>query len=712
MPLTYTDRLAALRETKVRHTLAKKAQNGYMDSDDYGTVPLPDGYHFTPTPTGDKPFFYGAMGNAVNFAALLAVHPVYVDPLEILAGRWADMLPFYRGGAFDKLYPHPELTAAQVAYGINSGIGADAHFACDYRIGLSLGFGGLLEKIAACRAANPAKTEFYEAEAITVGGIIAFIDRHIEEIQRLLESEARPEIRATLKDMLQCNQRIRTAPPETFLEACQWISWFSVVSRIYDRDGAGCNLDVLLHPYYARDKEAGRLDDETAIFILANLLLIETHYHQLSGADEHGADTTNALSYLVLEAAHRLNTSANLTVRIHEGIDKDFLRKSVAYLFEDRNGWPRYSGDKGLMGYLQNQGVTQADARARIAVGCNWMAVPGKEYPLNDCIKINVAKVFETAFDEMMDSDDAPGLDALLARMQSHLTKSVALVAEGILLHLEHQQHVMPELVMNLMMMDTLELGEDISVCARLKTMGVDGVGLGTVADSLAAMEQRVVQEQRLTFGELHQALRQDFAGDERMRLMLRSSPRYCQGNSLGDKWAQVISRMFTDTVRAQKMPGTIQLIPGWFSWSSTITFGKQVGATPDGRHAFAPVTHGANPNPGFRTDGAATAMATGIAAIQCGYGNPCPLQIELDPKLTREQGGVECVEQLLKVHMEQGGTLININILDRDKLMAAHANPLRYPDLVVRVTGFTAYFATLSPAFRQLVVDRFIEAV
>ena len=71
----------------------------------------------------------------------------------------------------------------------------------------------------------------------------------------------------------------------------------------------------------------------------------------------------------------------------------------------------------------------------------------------------------------------------------------------------------------------------------------------------------------------------------------------------------------------------------------------------------------------------------------------------------------MEAVENLILTHNEMGGTLININILSKQKLLEAHEDPNRHPDLVVRVTGFTAYFATLSPKFRQLVVDRFISA-
>lgn len=713
-PITYQERIQLLREKKIQHTLEKTKKEGYMDGDDYGTVPLPDDYHFNPPYAPGRDYLLGAMDNARAFAAFLKNHPLYVDPLEILAGRWADMLPHYRRAdrAYRANFPYEELKDGQEFYNINSGIGADAHCACDYHIGLQLGFGGMLEKIRKYREEHgPEKREFYDAEEMVVLAIQDFIKRHIDLAETLFQKEEDPELRRTLSLMIQTNRRILSHKPETFLEACQWIAWFNTCSRMYDRDGAGCCLDDILYPYYQADLDAGRITKEDALFILANLLLNDTHYYQLSGADENDNDLTNPLSYLILDAAHALNVSANLTVRVHDHIDPAFMKKAVWCLFHDRNGWPRFSGDRGLMNYMKNEGVSKADARSRIAVGCNWMAVPGLEYPLNDCIKINVARVFEAAMQEMEQEGDC-SVNRLFSLFESHLDRAIDITARGVQHHLNHQHEVMPELVMNLMMQNTLERGEDISVCAKYLTMGVDGVGLGTVADSFAALEQRVETDKILGWNEMFDALRSDYAGaaGERIRLMLKSSPRYCQGNSRGDFWAQKISALFAKKVHEYPMPGRSQLVPGWFSWSSTIAFGKAVGATPDGRHAHTPVTHGANPNPGFRKDGAATAMATGIAKIQTAYGNTCPLQLEMDPKISADDGGLENVERLLRTHIEMGGTLININILDRDKLMAAHKDPMLYPDLVVRVTGFTAYFATLSPEFRQLVVDRFVD--
>lgn len=712
--LTFERRMQMLREKKIQHTFKKREQQGYMDADDYGTVPVPDDYSFTPKPNTPWGGIYGAAACAENFAALLDAHAVYVDPLEILCGRWRKMLTEYRmaGGTWnEKKYPYEHLKPLHKKYDIIHGIGADSHCAPDFSIGLGLGFGGLLEKVRKYRDINTSAKEFYDAEETVLLATQRFIRRHIDKIERVLGEEKRPELRKTLEMMLEANRNIVSAPPKTFLEACQWVAWYNIITRIYDRDGAGFQLDVMLTPYYERDIAQGRLTDDLARFILANLLLVETHYYQLSGVDDNGRDQTCRLSWLVLEAAHMLNSSANLTVRVHPNVDGKYLAKAVEYLFVDRNGWPRFCGDLPLVkGYMKNSCDEKA-ARSRIAVGCNWMAAPGTEFPMNDCIKVNLAKIFEVAYYDMTEHEQ-PSTDALGECFKKHLKAAVEAVAEGVNLHLEHQHEQLPELVINLMMRDTIEKGLDITQCPRLKTIGLDGAGLAVVADSFAALQQRIENEKRATWEEVTTALKNDFEGvqGERLRLMLLSSERYCQGGSLGDAWARWITDAFSDIVHNQPMPEGRRFVPGWFSWSNTIILGKTVGATPNGRRAGKPVSHGANPNPGFRRDGATTAQSTGIALVQPGYGNSAPLQLEFDPKMSMEEGGVERVLKLIKTHFEMGGTLININVLDGEKLLAANRNPDEYPDLVVRVTGFTAYFVSLSPEFRQLVVDRFLE--
>ena len=191
---------------------------------------------------------------------------------------------------------------------------------------------------------------------------------------------------------------------------------------------------------------------------------------------------------------------------------------------------------------------------------------------------------------------------------------------------------------------------------------------------------------------------------------MLSHSARYGGGNTISDQWAVKISESYSNQVRSvsQKYPG-YQFIPGWFSWSNTIVLGKQVGATPNGRHAFEPINHGANPHPGFRKDGALTAMSNSICAVQPGYGNTAPVQLELDPGMGRGEEAVQKIADYIMTLFEQGATLLNINIVNGQQILEADKDPSKYPNLVVRVTGFTAYFCSLTPEFRKLVVDRIL---
>jgi len=714
--LTYDARLASLRAKKEAQTEEKIRRLGYMNEDDYGLVLPPEGFSWQPTPNHANGSFYGLDGWSKNFRSLLDCHPVYVDPMDALAGRYMFLLNRMRKSNWPPELDYSHLKPEQQKYGIISGIGNDAHFAPDYRIGLELGWGGLLDKVRRCRGQHgPEKADFFQAEEDVIVGIQGLIRRTVVRIEQLQAAEADPVLAENLAEMARVNRRLIDAPPETFREACQWIGWFNLASRTYNRDGAGGQLDALLWPYYQRDVAAGRIDEEEATFTIACLLLGDTRYYQLGGPDAEGRDQTNALSFMILEAAHRLGATCNLTIRVHDGLDPRLLQKGVEYLLLDRKGCPRFSGDKALVEGFMRNGYSAALARQRIAVGCNWMALPGLEYTMNDTVKINVAKVFTVAFEEMMSSSAAePSVDGLWQRFEDHLRRAVLCTARGIDFMLDHQHLNEPELMLNLLTHGPIERGLNVTNGGvDLYNMCIDGAGLATVADSFAALERRVEKERAVSWLQVAGHLKDNYQGPagERVRLMLSAGPHYGEGDSAGDRWAVKISELFTRLVKQGPTPGGRNLIPGWFSWADTIRLGREVSATPDGRRAGEPISHGANPRPGFRTDGAATALVQAVARIQPGYGNTAPVQLELDPGVANLDDGVNVVRSLITTHFELGGTLFNVNIVDADRLLAAHKDPSKYPDLIVRVTGFTAYFASLSPEFRQLVVDRLARA-
>jgi formate C-acetyltransferase len=312
----------------------------------------------------------------------------------------------------------------------------------------------------------------------------------------------------------------------------------------------------------------------------------------------------------------------------------------------------------------------------------------------------------------MANSEQHPSIERLWVYFEKHLRRAIEVIAEGLDFHLEHMHDVFPELLLDLCCYGPVEKGLDASHGGvEYYNMCVDGAALATTADSFAALEQRIEREGRLTWADLVRHLDTDWSDSdgERVRLMMKSTPRYGSGGSIADGCALRIAGMFAELVKEKPTPGGRKMIPGLFSWAMTLSMGKNLGATPNGRHAGDPISHGASPDPGFRKDGAPTAMAAAVAAVQPGYGNPAPMQMDFDPGLSRDEGAVEKVTDLIKTHFDLGGTQINMNVMNADRVLEAHENPTKYPDLIVRVTGFSAYFNSLSPEFRQLVVDRII---
>lgn len=720
--MRYQQRMARLVERKIQQTREKLAVLGARDEDDYGLVLPPEGFAPELPVRDENGSFAGAYAWGKNFRYLMENHPVYIDPDDALAGRWMFMLSRMRLGY--KLYrsnfafDYSDLVPLQEKYDITSGIGKDAHFAPDYEIGLSFGWGGLLDKARTALEKfghDPVAKELFEAEIDAIEGIQCWV-RHLALAARdRALTEYDRERKQNLIEMAQVCFRLISAPPETLREACQWLALFNMASRTYNRDGAGGQLDELLRPYYERDLAAGRIDDEDAEFYLFCLLLNDPHYYQLGGPGEDGRDMASPLSFLILEAAAKLKSSCNLTIRVHDGMDRRLFRRGVEILLENKLGYPRFSGDKALVAGFMKNGYNAGLARKRIATGCNWMSLPGLEYTLNDVVKINIAKVFEVAFRETAEGD-SPSLEKLEKTYIRHFRIAVETVMKGIDFHLSHQYRNEPELLLNLLSHGPLEKGLDVSHGgAMYYNMAVDGAGLAVVADSFAAVEQFVEEEKSVSWRELAEQLRADFQlpGGEMLRKKLLAGDWFGRGGGRGDRWAVRLTEILDQEVTGKRTPEGYRMIPGWFSWADTVRFGKSVGATPNGRRAHTPISHGANPNPGFRKDNALTAMARAVAAVQPGYGNTAPWQLELDIGYAKTGQAVENLMALMEAHFELGGTLININIVDAEKILAAHANPELYPDLIVRVTGFSAYFTSLSKEFRQLVVDRLIrEAV
>jgi formate C-acetyltransferase len=769
---TYAARLDTIRRRKLEHTEAKRAR-GARDVDDWGDIPLPKGarFDFKPETSHPKGYLLGPRDCGRNFGRLLEASPTYIDPdSSLLGGYYVTFNNYVTGWDPDAYWTH--LAADQRKYGIVHGIDNNQHCAPDIAIGIELGFGGLMRKIAKFRTVNRGADAqaYYDGMTEFVRGIQQWIRNHAADARRMAASDTDSDRAARMNAAADMNERLVEAAPASFVEVLQWVAWYQMAKRVYIGGGSIGRIDKCLDPFYRRETAAGTLTDEEAVFHLACFLVKDSHYLQLGGVNEKGEDETSPVSMLVLEAAHALRIPANVAVMVHDGMDPKLMRRAVRLLFEGRTGMPRFCGLKGMVEGMVRRGFPVEVARTRVQCGCHWFGLPGREYCFNDVIKINFAKVLLAAMEEMMQQsvhgsgfsvqgetrqerdvesqgmapgrsacarqrhntvggesqhakgpssaltpdtrNQEPSVELLWRLFLKHLDHVVGVTASGIDWHIEHQHKFYPEFALSLLSHGPIERGVDLSHGGvEYVNVGVDGSAIATAADSFAAMEQRIEREKSVTWTELYSGMNQGWWRHGRTRMLMQTVPGFGRGGTRGDFWADRISREFSRMVVAKTTPAGHMMSPGLFSWASTISMGRDTGATPDGRGNGDPLSFGANPNPGRLRGGALvpTAMSTAIAAVQPGYGNTAPFQFDVDPGMAADEEGVETCEALIRTHFALGGTLINANILDREKVLDACRNPSKYPDLVVRVTGFSAYFASLSDAFRRLVYDRIV---
>ncbi|MFH1568729.1 MAG: pyruvate formate lyase family protein, partial [Gemmatimonadota bacterium] len=303
----YRQHIDELRRIKVKYTNTKIDRLGRtMGIDDYGSVPWPEPVPFEARPSHPSGGVYGARAIADNFRAWLEVHPVIIHPASSLCGGWVSGLPGVGGWRPEDRPVHLD-PLIQKYHIMSTGCGGLNHLGPDMRIGLDLGWGGLLRKIRHYRRLNhPSGAEFYYAEETFVLAVQAWITRHVEALREQADAETDPEVSAHLLGMAEMNEWLVDGAPRTLREACQFLAWFQSVDRMWAAGGALDQLDELLRPFYEADREAGLESDEAVIWHLASLFFNDTHYSQIGGPDAEGRDVTSPVSFLILDAAHLL----------------------------------------------------------------------------------------------------------------------------------------------------------------------------------------------------------------------------------------------------------------------------------------------------------------------------------------------------------------------------------------------------------------------
>jgi pyruvate-formate lyase len=376
------------------------------------------------------------------------------------------------------------------------------------------------------------------------------------------------------------------------------------------------------------------------------------------------------MSFLILDAMHRMRIPVNIALRVHDRMDRSLLVKALEYMAEDGTGVD-FALSGGLDEGFARNGYPIGLARMRAKVGCNWTALPGIEYGSRTeraCAWSPRSCSPSTTRSPMTIPRPARDDGRAVGALRAPSAASQWTVKEGKDIHMERQADNFPEIVLNLFCHGPIERGLDAPAAdSTSSTWPSTRSGSRPTADSFAAIEQRVVGTNNAC---LWETLRRTWTRLRRGRADppdARTVPHYGSAGRPPTKWAVRIASLWTHLVRDTPTEhGRWVCVPGLFSHGGTAVFGRTLGATPNGRRAGEPVSHSADPDPGFLPGGgvALTAKANAVASTQSGWGNTTPLQVEIDTGLMNSLGGIDAVATSSFAHNRQGGTLINMNIV------------------------------------------------
>jgi formate C-acetyltransferase len=645
----------------------------------------------------------------------------------------------------------------QIGYYILTQFAGISHITPNYEKVLKKGFGGItedaeaqierLEEIENSGAMTPdllRQLHFHKAVKTTSLAATKFAGRYRSAALEMAEKETDPQRREELLEIAGIFERVPAEPARTFREALQsiWLAHVVVHQENFQHGISFGRLDRMLHPYYIADVEAGRIDYADAVELLGCMLVksaeilplfnsVGTKFFSglssaqgitLGGTDSGGLDSTNELSHAFLDAFDQVRLrQPNLHARIHSGTPEDFLIK-IADTIKKGGGMPGLFGDAGIIPGLSLQGENGADAWDYSIVGCVEPNVQGKTFSACGAAFINLGSALEMALNNgkslFNDTEAGPATGEAsqfgsIDEVVDALHRQIAFLVQNAVagnnsIELAHMD-IYPTPILSALVDGCTESGRDVTLGGALyNCTGMQGVGLADVADSLAALDTLVFENKSITMAEFLEALSDDFQGHERLLLRIRNqAPKYGNEQEGADKFAKRVASIFSGEVLKYRNPRGGSYVPGFWTMTTHNGFGSYLGALPNGRRAGASLAEGITPTAGSDKSGPTAAMRSILSLDNATIGNGCTLNQKFSPSALEGEKGSRDLASLIKTYFDLGGMQVQFNVVDRETLLDAREHPEKHRGLLVRVSGYSAYFSDLTPEMQDDIIAR-----
>lgn len=593
------------------------------------------------------------------------------------------------------------------------------------------------------------KREQLKAMAIVADALILYARRYSELAAELAEKENNPQRKIELYAIKDICARVPAYAPQTFYEALQyyWFVHLGIITELNTWDSfCPGRLDQHLYPFYKRDIESGALTREKAHELL-QAFWVKFNNHlappkvgitaqesatytdfcliNIGGVTANGEDAVNKLSYLILDVVEEMRLlQPGCMVQISKKSPDRFLQRALK-IIKTGYGQPSVFNTDAIVQELVRQGRSVIDARDGGASGCVEISAFGKE----SCILtgyLNLVKIMEITLSNGIDPVTGKKLgiktgdpltfttfEEFFEAFRAQLSYFIDVKIKGNIIIERLYANYLPAPFMSLLINDCISKGKDYNNGgARYNSSYIQGVGIGSITDSMAAIRYHVFDKKNISMGELLAALKSNYEGHSALRqTLLNRTPKYGNDNEYADEIARQVFEAFFRAVEGR--PNTkgghfrINLLPT----TSHIYFGSVVGATPDGRQAGEPLSEGISPVQGADRNGP-TAVLKSAAKIDHIRTGGTLLNQKFTPQVLETDDDLTKLGHLIRAYFKMDGHHIQFNVVTGETLREAQKHPEKYRDLIVRVAGYSDYFVDLEEDLQNEIIKRTEQAL
>ncbi len=654
-----------------------------------------------------------------------------------------------------KKYNNPECMRIleRIVFFIASKVGCISHTVPDYKVALDKGVEYIIEQAALKEAAlkkdenlteeNRRKLEFYRAVQIAMQGVIEYARNLSKKAAELAVKEHDPFRKENFQKMADVCSRVPAKPARTFREAINsiWIVQVAIHAENINMAMSPGRLDQILYKFYKEDIDSGILTVKEAMELAGcfwlklndNTNLVPETAEELwggagtvpavtvGGVDENGEDAVNDLTYIMLRVTELLKTrDPSLNSRYHYEKNTEEYRDRLAEVIVNTKAVPAIHNDVAVIKVLENQETKLEHARDYAVIGCVELASDGRSYDASSSIMLNLVSVLELALnngkrpitgDEQIGpkTGDPSQFNSFEKFWEAFKNQSEWLIGKAIDLneYFGHAyQEILPSPLLSAFFEGPMEKGKDLIFGGALyNSSGATHIGFADTVDSLNAVEKAVFIDKKCTFNELLKALKADFEGYEKLHAYLvNKTPKYGTEDPIAKKNSHNLIRFLYDFYQSHTNYRGGKYRPGYWTMTNHAGQGKLSGALPNGRKAYQVFASGITPVSQAANDLSACLKAVGGLESQCiASGEALNLKY---PSVEGEED-IKTFGRAVEAYLRYGGLHIQFNIMSYEDLIDARNNPDKYPELLVRVSGYSAYFKDLNEAMKEEIITR-----